>query len=144
MYTLREIFNDLSFRAGHRYDIQTNPNFRPSLVEAIRLFETSRKEALELVYKSKQLNNARSIDIAADFEEVAACCGHFSSSLEDFAEHSVVYLDILDEVEEAACQRRSWMWMLSWIYRKQPVRTDYSSGMLFALALQTGEHTKQT
>ena len=140
-YTLREIFHDLSFGENHRYAIQINPNFKPSLEKAIKLFGTSRKEALDLVYKSKELSVAHSDDIAADFEEVAACCGHFSSSLEDFAEHSLAYLDILDEIDEASHQRRSWMWVLSWLRWHQPVETEYNSGIVAEIRLNVTHNT---
>lgn len=82
------------------------------------------------MYKCKELSVAHSENIAADFEEVAACCGHFSSSLEDFAEHSLAYLDILDEIDEASHRRRSWKWVLSSLRWHRSVETEYNSGIV--------------
>lgn len=85
-------------------------------MQASDLFSKARKEALQLLYQTKELNIDRSMEVAADFEEVAASCGYFSSSLLDFAEDMLVYLDILEglkaEVEER--KSRTWGWYKLW------------------------------
>jgi len=70
------------------------------------------------VYQSKQLSQNKDTSRTADFEEVAASCGHFSSSLQDFAENCLDYLDILDdlELEYERHGRRSWNWLKFWHY----------------------------
>jgi hypothetical protein len=60
--------------------------------------------------------------VAADFEEVAASCGYFSSSLEDFAEDMVIFLDILEALKvNVNCypRRRTWGWLKFWKRRQQ-------------------------
>jgi len=94
-----------------------NCNFRSSLSQAIELYSKARGEALFSLYKNKDLNKARPTEVEADFEEVAASCGHFSFSLEDFAEEMKVYLDILDDLKLEIDERpmgRSWMWLKFW------------------------------
>jgi hypothetical protein len=94
-----------------------NEHFRYSLIDANRLFINARKEALALVYKNKVPDKTRSVSVAADFEEVAASCGYFSSSLEDFAEDMVTFLDVLEELKENAKQfprKRTWGWLKFW------------------------------
>lgn len=91
--------------------------FKSSLVEAIALFNASRKEALGAVYRSKELSGTRDVPVAADFEEVAASCGQYSSSLQDFAENCVKYMDILEELQLELDERRSglsWAWLMFW------------------------------
>jgi hypothetical protein len=48
------------------------------------LYSSARAEALKELYKSKDLDKTRPENVEADFEEVAASCGHFSFSLYDF------------------------------------------------------------
>jgi hypothetical protein len=85
------------------------------LVDAKQLFVEARMKALETLYKSRALARAQSPEAAADYEEVAASCGHFSSSLQDFAEDTIAYLDILEELDaEVGNKRRSWTWLYSW------------------------------
>lgn len=113
-YTLKQIHDEPPFESTRQQPVSYHPAFRSSLVDAIELYSKSRKEALDLVYKRKEIDLAQSMQVAADFEEVAASCGHFSSSLEDFAEHTLAYLDILNELEQTVyIHSRSW----SWLYR---------------------------
>ena len=100
-----------------RFAGSAHPNFRSSLSDAIELFNQSRKEALEAVYKSKEITQARSIEVAANFEEVAASCGHFSSSLQDLAENVLAYLDTVNELDyevHILLRHRSWYWLCFW------------------------------
>jgi len=75
---------------------------------------------LNTVYQSKHINQNKDTSRTADFEEVAASCGHFSSSLQDFAENCLDYLDILDdlELEYERHGRRSWNWLRFWRHHR--------------------------
>ncbi|KAF2267405.1 hypothetical protein CC78DRAFT_490269 [Lojkania enalia] len=114
-YTLHEVLNELPFGPGPEYNMAINEHFRHSLVEANTLFTNARKEALALVYKNKVPSKMGSVEVAADFEEVAASCGYFSSSLQDFAEDMITFLDILEELKENRYpRRRTWNWLKFW------------------------------
>jgi hypothetical protein len=92
-----------------------NEHFRRSLIDANTLFANARKEALNVVYKHKIPQKTGSVEVAADFEEVAASCGYFTSSLQDFAEDMVTFLDILEELKERRYPRkRTWSWLKIW------------------------------
>ena len=104
-FTLREILNNLPYQPQPGLDTVDRHIFKTSLIEAISLFSASRKEALAAVYKSKELSVMQDIPIAADFEEVAASCGQFVSSLQDFAEHCVKYMEVLEELHDLAEMR---------------------------------------
>ncbi|KAI9680274.1 MAG: hypothetical protein M1822_007273 [Bathelium mastoideum] len=115
-YTLKQILDELPFRDNDG-EIEINSNFRSSLSDAIDLFRRARKQGLELVYKNKELHKTRAPSVAADYEEVAASCGYFSSSLEDFAEDMLNYLDILEELKaetEKQPRKRTWWWLCFW------------------------------
>ncbi len=102
-----------------------NSNFRTSLTQAIELHCRARRKALSLLYKDNELKKAHSTEVEADFEEVAASCGHFSHSLEEFAEEMKVYLEILDDLKLEVDERplgRSWQWAKFW--RKTRAATD--------------------
>ncbi|KAF1963582.1 hypothetical protein CC80DRAFT_460415 [Byssothecium circinans] len=116
-YTLREVLDELPFGPGPDYEMAINEHFRHSLIDANTLFINARKEALASVYKTKIPSKTGSVAVAADFEEVAASCGYFSSSLQDFAEDMVSFLDILDELKENSKRwprQRSWVWIKFW------------------------------
>lgn len=72
---------------------------------------------MTFLYRSKDLNKARPMELEADFEEVAASCGHFSFSLQDFANEMEEYLDILKELKIEMNERpngRTWKWLKFW------------------------------
>jgi hypothetical protein len=94
-----------------------NEHFRHSLVDAKALFSNAQREALSAVYMNKIPTRTSSSEVAADFEEVAASCGYFSSSLQDFAEDMVVFLDILEELKANVNKyprRRTYEWLKFW------------------------------
>ena len=94
-----------------------NEHFRHSLIDATALFVNARKEALATVYQNKMTTKTGSIEVAADFEEVAASCGYFTSSLQDFAEDMVTFLDALEQLKDNAKRyprKRSWTWLKFW------------------------------
>jgi hypothetical protein len=79
------------------------------------LYSNARADALKELYKSKELDRDRPESIEADFEEVAASCGHFSFSLQDFANEMQTFLEILEELKEQTENRpRSWHWLRFW------------------------------
>ncbi|KAF1942517.1 hypothetical protein EJ02DRAFT_375555 [Clathrospora elynae] len=116
-YTLREVLSELPFGPGPEYHMAINEHFRHSLVDAKLLFSNARREALSAVYKNKIPTRTTSAAVAADFEEVAASCGYFSSSLQDFAEDMVSFLDILEELKANVNQyprQRTYSWLKFW------------------------------
>ncbi|MCJ1309391.1 hypothetical protein MMC25_003050 [Agyrium rufum] len=116
-YTLRHILNDLPFGSAPDFEIAVNPQFRSSLEEALELYRHARTEALKLLYRQKDFAKDRPLAVEADFEEVAASCGHFSFSLQDFAEEMQTYLIVLDDLKvetRVAYPRRTWTWLKFW------------------------------
>ncbi|KAH7390670.1 Fusaric acid resistance protein-like-domain-containing protein [Pyrenochaeta sp. MPI-SDFR-AT-0127] len=116
-YTLREVLSELPFGPGPEYNIAINEHFRHSLVDAKALFADARRDALSAVYRNKVPARTSSAAVAADFEEVAASCGYFSSSLQDFAEDMVTFLDILEDLKanvNSYPRRRTYSWLKFW------------------------------
>jgi len=114
-YTLREVLDELPYGVGPDYILAINSHFRHSLIDATELFVTARKEALQILYKNKVPSKTGSLEVAADFEEVAASCGYFSSALQDFAEDMVIFLDVLEELKElTVTKQKSWNWLKFW------------------------------
>ena len=76
-------------------------------------------------YRAKDPEREKSVE--ADFEEVAASCGHYSFCLQDFAEGIQKYLEVLEElkVELQEPQRKSWNWLKFWSREKE----DQETGM---------------
>lgn len=121
-YTLKEVLRELPFD-GDR-NVNVNSHFRGSLEEANALYTNARKAGLAELYRNRSVTKWRSAEVAADFEEVAASCGYFSSSLQDLAEHTIDYLDTLEElkgIESRAFGKRSWNWLKFWrLFRRHP------------------------
>ena len=117
-FTLKQILDELPYGPAPEFKIAVDPQFRSSLTDAIALYSNARKEALTSLYRAKDLSVSRATASEADFEEVAASCGYFSFSLQDFAEEMKTYLDILDElkgeVDRPFFQKRSWNWLKFW------------------------------
>ena len=120
---------------GSRIDV--NPRFRESLVKATNLYSEARGAALHKLYQSLgQINASRDPkeEWAADVEEVAGCCGYFSHCLQAFSADMVVFLDILEMMQEyEARPTRSWGWLRFWRSEEAEegmARTD-SEGMGF-------------
>ncbi|KAI9836816.1 MAG: hypothetical protein M1819_000981 [Sarea resinae] len=126
-FTLKQILNELPYGPGPQFEIVIKSNFKSSLIDAIDLYAKARAEALILLYKSKDMNKDRPIEVEADFEEVAASCGHFSSSLQDFAEEMKCYLDILEELKlevDREPRQRSWEWLKFWRSGKKHLEAE--------------------
>ena len=117
MYTLSEILRDLPYGPAPDFQIAVNSKFRTSLDRALELYRNSRKGALNLIYLQKDFIKIRTLEIEADLEQVAASCGHFSFSLQEFGEQLKDFLQILDELQLETEERpngRSWSWLKTW------------------------------
>jgi hypothetical protein len=86
------------------------------LTLARSMYNIARSEALRTLYINKELDKDRSESIEADFEEVAASCGHFSFNLYDFGTEMQTFLTILEELKAHTENRkhRSWKWLRFW------------------------------
>ncbi|KAI1178617.1 ribosomal protein L19 [Nemania sp. FL0916] len=116
VYTMAEMLKQPPFgKPGSPVDL--NEQFKFSLDEAISLYNDSRATTLKELYR--RIENARSgsESIQADFEEVAAACGHFSFSLLSFADEMKKYLDSLEELKYMTEQGGyTWTWLKIWKY----------------------------
>ncbi|KAG0633708.1 Fusaric acid resistance protein-like-domain-containing protein [Tuber brumale] len=118
-YTLKLMLDDLPFNSSETHRIHVNREFRGSLGQAIALYSATRIEALNTLYKSEVVTKERSMMEAADVEEIAASCGYFSYCLLYFAEEMLVFLSLLEELEDLQARRpRSWEWAKFWKSKK--------------------------
>ncbi|KAL8759813.1 MAG: hypothetical protein Q9184_003513 [Pyrenodesmia sp. 2 TL-2023] len=116
-FTLREILDDLRFSSDSGYQMTLNPRFMSSLEEAVELYDRSREDALSKIYDFQEVNTKRSVDVEADFEEIAASCGVFSYALQDFANEMKNYLYVYDDLQLEVDERpkgRTWDWLKIW------------------------------
>ncbi|EXJ86329.1 hypothetical protein A1O3_03280 [Capronia epimyces CBS 606.96] len=127
-FTLKEILDHFPFDASNNFVVATTPKFKLSLERALELYKETRKQALAVVYTQKDMDRSRPLPVQADWEDAAACCGHFSFSLVEVAESIKEYLIILDELELEAGERpcgRTWNWLKFW--RSAEKRRDLDS-----------------
>jgi hypothetical protein len=131
-YTLTQILRELPFGDAPDFKIVVHEHFRASLTDALKLYSGARSEALTELYKSKDLGNENPESVEADFEEVAASCGHFSFSLQDFAEEMQTYLEVLEELKDEVEKpnRRSWSWLKFWHSEKTSTISGESCSMM--------------
>lgn len=116
-FTLKEILAELPYGPAPDFKVIINSKFRISLDRALGLYRNARNEALKTIYWHKDLAKAKSVEVEADLEEVAASCGHFSFSLQEFSEQLKEFLDILDELQLEVDERpngRTWNWIKLW------------------------------
>ncbi|RYP32087.1 hypothetical protein DL766_004094 [Monosporascus sp. MC13-8B] len=114
VYTMAGILNKPPFGAPGT-PIVIQDQFKESLSEAISLYNQARATALGELYKTIEFGRTRPETVQADFEEVAAACGHFSFSLLSFAAEMQKYLDALDDLKYLVEQnKRSWDWLMFW------------------------------
>ncbi|KAI1808164.1 Fusaric acid resistance protein-like-domain-containing protein [Daldinia bambusicola] len=114
VHTMAEMLREPLFGAPGA-PININEQFKQSLADAISLYNQARGNALEEIYKTIELGRTRSESIQADFEEVAAACGHFSFSLLSFADEMQIYLDTVDDLRDVTeHSQRTWNWIKLW------------------------------
>lgn len=118
-YTMKEILGELPYGPAPDFKITINSKFRTSLRRALDLYRSSRGDALNLIYSQKDVMamKGKAVEIEADLEEVAASCGHFSFSLQEFGEQLKGFLEILDELQlevEERAEGRTWNWLKFW------------------------------
>ncbi|KAI1350895.1 ribosomal protein L19 [Xylaria sp. FL0043] len=122
-YTMAEMLKQPPFDTPGS-PIELNEQFKHSLDEAVSLYNESRAKALGELYKIIEDARSASESIQADFEEVAAACGHFSFSLLSFADEMKKYLDALEELKYTSEQdKRTWHWLKVW----NKIRTMWTS-----------------
>ncbi|EPS37915.1 hypothetical protein H072_8348 [Dactylellina haptotyla CBS 200.50] len=114
--TLKLMLDELPFGPAPDYAVNVNPHFRASLRDALAMYTEKRKVALDQLYNTQDISGRKSADLAADQEEVAASCGHFAYSLEDFGKELFGLLEILDQLEglQELPLPRTWNWLKPW------------------------------
>ncbi|KAK8098241.1 uncharacterized protein PG998_013727 [Apiospora kogelbergensis] len=116
VHTLAEILRDPPFGPPGS-PICINENFKHSVQDALMLFNSHRAKALEEIYRNIEMERARPENIQADYEEVAAACGHFSFSLLSLGDEIEKYLEALEDLKFATeNHRRSWNFLKPWYY----------------------------
>ena len=126
-FTIRQILDELPYGPAPTFQITINSQLSNSLYEAMSLYRQARESTLQRLYKQKEINKPKSIEVEADYEEVAASCGQFSFSLQDLGSEIGVFLETLEDLRlamETSHRRRSWAWLKFW--RLHPNR-DYLS-----------------
>ena len=124
-YTLKFMLDGLPFISGKTHRLQVNREFSGSLGRAIELYSETRVEALNKLYKSEAVTKERPMVEAADVEEIVASCGYFSNCLLYFAEEMLVFLSLLEELEDLQAKKpRSWGWAKFWKSKKSRVTTE--------------------
>ena len=109
------MLDTLPYGPAPEYKININPMFENSLRMAIDLFNEKRTEALNTLYSSEAITKGRTMDAAADVEEIAASCGYFSYNLTFFAEEMKVFLEHLKQLQcLQESGQRSWSWLKFW------------------------------
>lgn len=84
------------------------------------MFTEARKEAVNDLYHTPEMNTQRSVADAADVEEVLAACNYFANCLEDFAEEIGQFLQILEKLKQVQDEKvRSWNWLKFWRRKKR-------------------------
>lgn len=119
VFTVKEVLCAVPFDKSIQGDqLQSffvkSSNFQQSLTKAIDLFTEKQKNSFDKLY-SQEIFQSKAVSSKTDQEEVAACCGNFSSLLGLFGDQLVRFLHLTEQFElTAKDSRRSWSWVHFW------------------------------
>lgn len=111
---LCQLLTEIPFAGPPNHEVQINEALREELSKRLDTFNDARADALQSLYEHiRQESGGNHSQIA--LEEVAAACGHFSFTLQSFAEEMKKYLDVLEELKHSyERSQRTWRWLLWW------------------------------
>ncbi|OAQ80692.1 60S ribosomal protein L19 [Purpureocillium lilacinum] len=110
---LSRVLRDPPFGGAPDYEVRVMDDFRFHLSDALSGFNITRAAALAELYQLIDESRSRSDKTKAEFEEIAAACGHFSFSLQSLGEEMSKYLDVVDDLKYVSDHsKRSWRWLL--------------------------------
>ncbi|EAZ63760.2 hypothetical protein PICST_28250 [Scheffersomyces stipitis CBS 6054] len=92
-------------------------NLQHSLNDAIYLFENKQAESIEKLYDQDIFKREADFLFKADKEEVAACCGNFSSLLNLFANELLEFIKLSEKYEDAREAPLAWPWLHVWEWK---------------------------
>lgn len=117
VFTVKEILGVLPFeksKSKKKNRFVKSTEYQASLDKAIKIYEEKQLRTFDNLY-SQQIFQPDSITFKSDQEEVAACCGNFSSLLSSYGKELIHFLQLTSEFEETSkCHRRSWHWLTQW------------------------------
>ncbi|KAK9457698.1 Fusaric acid resistance protein-like-domain-containing protein [Dipodascopsis uninucleata] len=117
-FTVKTILEALPYNENSRdMEIQYQPNFKPSLQQAIELFSTARSRALKDIYSRDFFKSAvGEPDMAVDMEEVASSWGQMSNVLVDLSKELDEMLTTMEDYDVYVNSGRgkSWWWLRFW------------------------------
>lgn len=119
VFTVKEILRVLPFEkiaiAGKKEDcFVKSKEYQASLNKAVKIFEDKQLRTFESLY-SQQIFQPNSFLFKSDQEEVAACCGNFSSLLASYGKELIHFLQLTCQFEDTVnANKRSWKWMTLW------------------------------
>ncbi|KAF8475692.1 Fusaric acid resistance protein-like-domain-containing protein [Kalaharituber pfeilii] len=118
VYTLKTMLDNLPSSHGPDLTIAVNSKFRESLEKATKLYSEVRGKAIDTLYNRLRVISGcrdQKVEWAADIEEIAGCCGYFSYCLQEFSQEMIIFLDILEQMEDYQNHpTRSWNWLKFW------------------------------
>lgn len=122
--TLVKVLSEPPFGEAPNYAVTVNDELRWQLTNRLACFNLARADALEQLYQLIEQNREISRSAQAEFEEIAAACGHFSFSLQSLGEEMQKYLDVIEDLRDVTqLKKRSWYWLMWW--RKDTSRGIY-------------------
>ncbi|CEJ93604.1 Putative 60s ribosomal protein l19 [[Torrubiella] hemipterigena] len=121
--SLVKVLSEPPFGEAPSYTVTVNNELRWQLTNRLSSFNLARADALEQLYQLMEQNKEISRSAQAEFEEIAAACGHFSFSLQSLGEEMQKYLDVIEDLRDVThLKQRSWYWLMWW-------RKDTSRGI---------------
>lgn len=132
VFTIKSILSEIPFEKDHNSEFIRTSTFQTSLERAKLLYQEKQAEAFRKIYSQdifKNSNKDSDFLFKTDQEEVAACCGNFSSLLVEFAGGLRGFLELTEMYDEATKCRRSWKFLRISRY-PEPEEDQYTRGNL--------------
>ncbi|KAL6453931.1 SPAC26F1.08c Uncharacterized protein C26F1.08c [Candida maltosa Xu316] len=130
VFTIKGVLSEVPFENFS----EENPNqfastttLQYSLESAIKLFEEKQEESFDKLYSQRLFQQNTEFAFRTDQEEVAACCGNFSSLLSQFSRELLQFIRLSEQYDEVCSESRSWRWMKFWGKGSTPTRVEPNS-----------------
>ncbi|CAI5757649.1 unnamed protein product [Candida verbasci] len=113
IFTIKGVLNEIPFEKNS----QLSSILQQSLTDANKLFEEKQEISFEKLYSQSIFKQSNEFYFQADQEEVAACCGNFTSLLSQFSIELLKFVELSDQYNKVINEPRSYPWLKFWKYK---------------------------
>ncbi|CAN3477614.1 hypothetical protein DICA0_E02586 [Diutina catenulata] len=145
VFTMKGVLGSVPFeqkRADQPSKFAETKHLQAALNDAISLFRTKQEESFDKLYSQDLFRQPADFIFKADQEEVAACCGNFSSLLTLFGEGLLEFIKVSETYEDCRASPKRWPWLKFW--KKKPPQIPRNASSMNAAILGFKRNMRQS